>query len=645
MRALPTGGGARQFLRRGGPAVLVALAVDLLAFNLLLAAGADVVWAHTAAFAAATAAFLLRGGSRLALATPAACLRAGAVWVLAVLLRGGILSALIDTCAWPAGLAILPAAAGSAAVALVGARQFVVAPREASGPRWPAAAACIVAYVLLLRLTYIGSADLIPQEAYYWLYSRHLALSYLDHPPMVAWLIRVSTAAFGSSELAVRLPVYLCWFVTAAFVFGLTRPLAGAAAAHRSLILVAVLPIYFGMGLLMIPDASLHACWAGCLYYLHRALLGERRGSWVGVGVCLGLGMLSKYTISLLAPAILLFVALDRRSRRWLARPEPYVALACAAALLTPVLIWNATHDWASLRYHGSARWSDEFTFAPYTLVGAAAVLLTPVGLLAACKLVLQRRSAWPDGPEGSARGRLFALVFTLVPLGVFLAFSCARRSKLNWTGPLWLALLPALAWDMAARAGGAAGRLTHLLRRAWMPTVTVLLLGYAGGLYYLALGTPGLQFGREMSVPVAWEELAGEAAALRRQHADPTGRAPMLVGMDKNFVSSEMAFYQSAGAGGRSEISGRHLFDKGSRMWSYWRSPADPIGRDILMVDLEPQELRLPRLPRYFQRIGEVGSVPVRKRGRTVAHLYWRMGHGYRYPPAPKSADATARP
>jgi len=71
--------------------------------------------------------------------------------------------------------------------------------------------------------------------------------------------------------------------------------------------LVAILPIFFGFGLVMTPDAPLTACWAGALYFLYCALIHEQRHAWIGAGICLGLGMLSKYTIALLGPTTFCF--------------------------------------------------------------------------------------------------------------------------------------------------------------------------------------------------------------------------------------------------------------------------------------------------------------------------------------------------
>jgi hypothetical protein len=62
-----------------------------------------------------------------------------------------------------------------------------------------------IALLVLLRFIWAATIDLSPQEAYYWNYATHPALSYLDHPPMVAWVIRAGTLLLGKSEIGVRI--------------------------------------------------------------------------------------------------------------------------------------------------------------------------------------------------------------------------------------------------------------------------------------------------------------------------------------------------------------------------------------------------------------------------------------------------------
>jgi len=190
-------------------------------------------------------------------------------------------------------------------------------------------------------LIFMACIDLIPEEAYYWQYAQHLAWGYLDHPPMVAWLISLSTFIFGKSEVAVRLPAFICWLIAAVFMFRLTVNLCDRDTAFRAVLLLAVLPIFFGLGFFTTPDAPLYASWVGCLYFLERALIGQNRRAWLGAGLCLGLGMLSKYPAALLGLGALAYLLVDRRSRRWLLLPDPYLAAIIALLLFSPVLVWN----------------------------------------------------------------------------------------------------------------------------------------------------------------------------------------------------------------------------------------------------------------------------------------------------------------
>src|SRR5579871_4307899 len=100
------------------------------------------------------------------------------------------------------------------------------------GVQWQSLATWIVVCTSALRLICIGQVQLIPEETYYWNYAQHPALSYLDHPPMVAWLIRAGTALLGDTEVGVRLGALLSAAVASFFVFRLTRNLFGPASAR-----------------------------------------------------------------------------------------------------------------------------------------------------------------------------------------------------------------------------------------------------------------------------------------------------------------------------------------------------------------------------------------------------------------------------
>src|SRR4029077_1667850 len=191
----------------------------------------------------------------------------------------------------------------------------------------------LVAGLLLLRLATLAAPDLFPEEAYYWLYARHPDLGYLDPPPMVAWLIDLGTTVFGHGEFGVRIFAFICHLVTCFFVFRLALLWFDRRAAWSAVAMLQVLPFFFMTGFIITPDAPLTACWAGALYFLARVFFQESGRAWLGVGTCLRLRMLAKYTIALIGLATLVFMVLDLQSRRWFRHGAPYGAVLLAAVI------------------------------------------------------------------------------------------------------------------------------------------------------------------------------------------------------------------------------------------------------------------------------------------------------------------------
>jgi dolichol-phosphate mannosyltransferase len=425
----------------------------------------------------------------------------------------------------------------------------------------------------------------------------------------------------------VRAPAYLLWGAGAFFLHRLTRNLQGRDAARRSIVLYASLPVFFSVGILATPDAPMFACWTGALLCLERALLGRRPAAWLGAGAFLGLGMLSKYTIGLLVPAAALFCLLDRRSRSWFLRPQPYLALLLAAALFAPVIVWNESNHWASFAFQSTRRWSAGGHFGLHLLVGSLVVLLTPTGVLAAILAIGSRARAFgrdDDRPAEAARKRVFSLTFTLVPLLVFVVFSIRHAPKLIWGGPVWLALLPCMAARMTKPPG--------FLRRLWPATIGASLLLLGGGAYYISLGMPGAPPLRSMVVPAAWRELGERVAAIASEVQQETGEEPIRAGLDHYFLSSETSFYGPEGSAHLT--AGRHLIGRDSLMWERWLPAEEVIGRDVVLLAPDAPAVSAPYLRKLFERLSEVRVTEIRRHGKPVAWLAWRIGYGYRGPP-----------
>ena len=658
LRALAGGSVSGRTAVRFGIVGLVGMVFDILCFQALFLAGVGLASAHIFSFVAATL-FNYECNARWSFNERAqdaheprwrVYARFLTVAVMALLLRGAVLGALVEMRGWPPYGAIIAAIAAAAAVNYLG-NAFFVFPSATSARsqavQWRVAAIGLVGYLFLLRLLYLGLPDLLVEEAYYWNYAEHPALSYLDHPPMVAWLIWSGTHLFGDTEFGIRVGAVACWFLTAAFAYGTARDLFDKSTAFRAVLLVAVLPFFFLFGFYITPDAPLTACWAGAIFFLQRALLGERRRAWWGVGLCIGLGLLSKYTIALLAPATLIFLLIDRPSRRWLRRPEPFAAAVLALVLFLPVIVWNANNQWASFAFQSVRRLAKAPEFGLPHLVGAMILLLTPLGLVAAVIALLPRRwggsnldglCAAVGSGVTSGRRRLFAAVFTFVPLSVFLLFSLRHEPKLNWAGPLWLAAVPLLAWQMAPSAGACRAGQQAWGGRIWQAVIVASVLAYGVFFHYLTLGLPGIPYPRDFSM-VGWSDLGRQVEALEEKLEHKTGVEPLVVGLDKYRIASQLAFYrtrdESESNGHKPEgvlqTAGQHLFGGSSLMYERWFPIDQQAGRTMILVDDELEDLQRRSLARSFERLSPIHPLDVHAGSQITGRFYYRIGYGYR--------------
>jgi len=562
------------------------------------------------------------------------------ITALAFFLRSGVFVLATAGWGWPGQAAIVPAAIATALLVRPG-YAYSNSKWTLGGAGWKAGAVGAITVAVALRLVYSGRVELLPEETYYWSYARHLDFGYLDHPPMVGWLIAAGTAAFGNAEFGVRIGALCCGAITAIFVYRLTRELFGEASGLAAVLLVQTLPFFFLIGMLMTPDAPLTAMWAAALYYSARALLAGRREAWWRLGLCLGFGLLSKYTIVLLGLSILLFMLLDPVSRRWFKRAEPYAAVVLALVIFLPVILWNAEHDWASFLFQTSRRLADRPQFALPKLIGSMIVLLTPTGIAAVPWLFSRRRVPADPGPAphdvDPSRVWLLLKVAALVPFTVFALFSLRHEVKLDWTGAPSLAVVPALAFGIVHSLPGVTSGFSLFIRRAWAPTLIALLLLYGAGLYDLTVGIPGVGYGRHAElVPIGWRDLGGQVSAIAADIDKRTGDDPLIVGMDRYAIASELAFYSPDQVKSVRSTSSAHLFGQVGLMYERWFPPAAQTGRTLLLVAWNRGDLESAGIVSSVERLEPVQEGVVTRDNGVIRPYYYRVAYGYRGLTAP---------
>jgi 4-amino-4-deoxy-L-arabinose transferase-like glycosyltransferase len=307
-----------------------------------------------------------------------------------------------------------------------------------------------------LRLLAAAWTPLTFDEAYYWMWSKHLAGGYYDHPPGVAVVIRLGTVIAGDTELGVRLVSILLALPMSWAVFRAASVLFGDLRVATTATILLNVTLMAAVGTLIVtPDAPLLVASSFVLFYLAKVLETRHGAWWLAAGGAVGAALLSKYTALFFGPAILIWLVIVPKLRHWLVSPWLYLGGMVALALFSPVILWNADHHWVSfIKQIGRARIED---FRP-----AFIAELIPTQIVFATPLV------WVLGSMGlyALLGRGAGLVasralinstFWTIAL-YFMWHSLHARVEANWFAPVY---------PVFAIAAGVAAHLTPWKERS----------------------------------------------------------------------------------------------------------------------------------------------------------------------------------
>jgi 4-amino-4-deoxy-L-arabinose transferase-like glycosyltransferase len=207
----------------------------------------------------------------------------------------------------------------------------------------------LFAIVVTMRLALASLVPIFQDETYYLAWATAPDWGYFDHPPAIAWIAATGMLSWGSL-FAGRLGTMLVAALAFPFVPGLLTHagICERRARLAGLLLFSFNFFGFGVGILTTPDVALLTAWCAALHEGAAALTG-RRHRWVGAGIAVGLGLLSKYTMVLIAPVF--FWALWRGDRKGLRTPWPWLGGLVAVLLFAPHIVWNAHNQWMPIRF------------------------------------------------------------------------------------------------------------------------------------------------------------------------------------------------------------------------------------------------------------------------------------------------------
>jgi hypothetical protein len=523
--------------------------------------------------------------------------------------------------------------------ALAGARR--ISPRAAT--LW------LIALSAGLRFAAGAWAGLCYGESYYFACAHHPSLGYFDHPPLSILVATGSLDLAGEvGRLVLRWPFIVLFAGTTWLLFILGRKLYGPWPGFYAALLLNVTPVFsLSVGIFLQPDGPLMFFWLGCVWCLAHVLLDPPASRplmwWAAAGAMLGLGLLSKYTALLLVTGAGLYVLARRDRWRWLTHPGPYLALAIALVLFSPVLLWNAQHDWISFAWQ-STRGLDELQGIRLDWmlrnIGGQALLLLPwiwVGLVVELWLAF-RRQAVPAHRFIGCLAVVPIVLFTLVS-----AYAATGQRHFHWGMPGYLLLFLPL--------GEAVHRGLDQHRRAYRwalgATTAFSLLFMAGAVSHVATGwlkdlpgafVSGLAGDRDPTLECV------DLTELERAFAERG-----LLGQRDLFVFSEWWFRAGkVDYALRGKLPVLALSPADPRSFAFFNSTTRWLGKDGILVTTKPTLAEVTgHFGDFFTRIEPLGPVPVGRRGRHEATLYLYRCEGLKRPyPLPYGTDrpGTAR-
>jgi len=325
-------------------------------------------------------------------------------------------------------------------------------PAPPSDTHWLRLGYLVIAVLFLARVAYLasGAIELSGDEAYQWLWSKHLALSYYSKPPLIAYTQWLGTHLLGDTELGVRffspvIAAILSWLLLRFFV----REISARAGFFLLLIMTATPLMSVGATLMTVDPLSV-LFWTAAMLSGWRAIQPDGKTShWLWTGSWLGLGFLSKYTELLQLFCWAVFFVLWKPARIHLRKPGPYLAMLVNLVCALPVLIWNAQHNWITVfhvandagageQWHFTLRYLNDF-------IASELLLLNPVFLIGALWAAVAFWRSRRDDP------RLVYLFSMGAPLFlVYFLLTFHSRVLPNWIAPSVLPLfcLMAIYWQ-----------------------------------------------------------------------------------------------------------------------------------------------------------------------------------------------------
>ncbi len=451
-------------------------------------------------------------------------------------------------------------------------------------------------FIFRLVYIYIVPLELVPDEAYYWDWSRHLDIGYYSKPPMVAWLNYISTNIFGINEFGVRFFAALFGTLSIGILYLIAKEMFDEKVALISSLVALLTPGNSAMSLIMTIDPPLLFFGSLSLYFLWRIVASspKKNMDFVLLGISVGLGFLSKQMMIVFFVLIFVFLFINRELRPIMTSFGFFIFLFISISLMSLPMYWNYAHGWVTFQetmHHVSSNSSIIKcikTFFEY--IGGQLLIITPI----LCSIVYFTLFKGMYNFNKLDIKFRFLFLFGGIPLIFFLLFSLKQRINANWPALFYpSAIIFAIAWMFKFIEHK---KMEKYINLGFIVAYLFVFLTYISPFIFTIPAISGTKID-PTTRGKGWRDLAIKFDNVYRQQKD---KHKLFILSDKRDIISELAFYME-------EHPIIYKWDKTPNIikdqYEVWGGPGkDKIGYNGLIVLKKNTDVK--PLARYFQKI-----------------------------------------
>ncbi|ACD66325.1 MAG TPA: phospholipid carrier-dependent glycosyltransferase [Sulfurihydrogenibium sp.] len=386
-------------------------------------------------------------------------------------------------------------------------------------------------FFAIIRILYVlyRDIDLSTEEAQYWLWSKHLDLSYYSKPPLIAYFNFISTSILGDTEIGVRINSIIFGFLITIIIYLFSKEIfKDEKLAFFISVFIYLIPAYDIASIIFLTDTPLAFFYLLLSYLFYKSVYEKKPSLWILTGISAGLAFLSKYSAVFFFPVAMIFVLFFKRDilkEKWF-----YISILIAGLFTLPVIYWNIVNDFVSFKHVGKLAGADEKTLS-INLKHFGDYILGQIGINSVFLFAFMVYGVFRAFKEKDEK----LIYLSLSPTIVFVFFggiALFKNVEVNW---------PAFGYATLYILGG------YVVYKRFLK-ISIILMFLSGLSIIILFYTPILdKVGLTNLLPpekdpikrlVGWQELGSYVKSLTEKYQKN------FIFSDSYHISSELAFY-----------------------------------------------------------------------------------------------------